>query len=359
MPYDIKLYGGFFMKKSKFFLMGISGIVLVFGLMLTGCPTDGGGTTEDNNWFEPNAVLLTHNTFADGVINSYDKTAWYKFSGESGKVYQVQWNSSTYGDGTKTCSYVYVTAFSDSGSVFFSDISNGWASPQIIFPKSETVYLMVTTSSSGTYAIRYFEIGSLPPQEVMTLSAAWEPWRGEEISLTWNSSAAANYYLYRSTSTDGEYEKIAILKNTSYKDTQLVMGTTYYYKVSAYNSIGEGTQSQAVSIVYTAESTITTLTSGTSHDGSISSAGESDWYKFTADSRKTYEVKWNDSYQGDNTKTVDIQVRAFKSDGTYIFSQDSAWKTPQTISNVSGPVYLRVTAYSTGTGTYAIEYTEK
>jgi hypothetical protein len=351
--------------------MGISGIVLVFGLMLMGCPTEGGnengngnenenggGTTEDDNWFEPKAVLLTHNTFADGVMTNYARTAWYKFSGESGKTYQVQWNSATYGDGTKTCSYVYVTAFSDSGSVFFTNTYNGWTSPQIIFPRSETVYLLVTTSYSGTYAIKYFDIGSLPPQEAMTLSAAWEPWG---IGLSWNSSAAANYYLYRSTSADGEYEKIATLKNTNYKDTQLAGGTTYYYKISASNSIGEGTQSQAVSIVYVAESTLIDLTSGTSQDGSISSAGEYDLYKFTAESGKTYEVKWNDLYQGDKTKTVDIKVSAFKSDGSSIFSNyDSAWTTPQTISNVSGAVYLRVNAFSNDrTGTYAIEYTEK
>jgi hypothetical protein len=319
---------------------------------------NGEGTTEGNNWFEPNAVLLTHNTFADGVMTNYARTAWYKFSGESGKTYQVQWNTAIYGDGIKTCSHVYVTAFSDNGSIFFTNIYNGWASPQMIVPNSETVYLMVTTSDSGTYAIKYFAIAELPPQEPLTISAAWEPGR---ISLTWNSATAANYYLYRSTSADGEYEKIATLKDTSYKDTQLAGGATYYYKVSAFNSIGEGTQSQAVSIAYAAESTIIDLTSGTSLDGSISSAGESDWYKFTADSGKTYEVKWNDSGQGDKTKTVDIRVSAFKSDGSSIFSnQDSAWTTPQTISNVSGTVYLRVNTYSSSsTGTYAIEYAEK
>jgi hypothetical protein len=57
-------------------------------------------------------------------------------------------------------------------------------------------------------------------------------------------------------------------------------------KVSAVDSIGEGTRSQAVSIVYAAESTLVILVSGTSQDGSISSAGEYDLYKFTAESGK-------------------------------------------------------------------------
>ena len=38
---------GFFMKKSKLFLKGILGLLLVFGLVLAGCDNDGGGG--DNN----------------------------------------------------------------------------------------------------------------------------------------------------------------------------------------------------------------------------------------------------------------------------------------------------------------------
>jgi hypothetical protein len=42
-------FGGFFVKKSKLFLAGIPGILLVFGLMLTGCATNDDSITDPSN----------------------------------------------------------------------------------------------------------------------------------------------------------------------------------------------------------------------------------------------------------------------------------------------------------------------
>jgi hypothetical protein len=312
-------------------------------------------TTNGSNGFDPGAIALTHNTFANGIMSNYDRFVWYKFSGESGKTYQIQWNSSSHGDGTKTCTNVYVTAFSESGSVFFVNTADGWASSPTISPGNKTVYILVTTTSNGgTYDIRYFDSAATPPQQGLAISktVGGPTW----ISLTWNSIIATGYNLYRSTSEDGEYEKIATVTNTTYTDRAANEGTNFY-KVSAYNSIGEGVTSKVVSTAY---STAEDITRGTSIDGRISAAGKNNWYKFTAEAGKTYELRWNDSYQGDKTKTVDIYVSGFRSDSSSIFSdQDSAWTTPRTISGVSGIVYLMVRASGTTTGTYAIEYTEK
>ncbi|MBR0413991.1 MAG: metallophosphoesterase [Clostridia bacterium] len=54
------------------------------------------------------------------------------------------------------------------------------------------------------------------------------------IKLTWNEiSGASVYQLYRAESANGPFEKIASVSDTSYKDTNLTTGTTYYYKVVA------------------------------------------------------------------------------------------------------------------------------
>ncbi len=58
------------------------------------------------------------------------------------------------------------------------------------------------------------------------------------IKIVWNKQAkVSGYYLYRSSTKTGGYQKIATIKSadtTKYEDTSLSAATTYYYKVKAY-----------------------------------------------------------------------------------------------------------------------------
>jgi fibronectin type 3 domain-containing protein len=61
------------------------------------------------------------------------------------------------------------------------------------------------------------------------------------IALSWDAvTGATSYKVYRAVNADGEYSCMATTGNTSYVDTGISDGTTYYYKVSAVNSVGEG-----------------------------------------------------------------------------------------------------------------------
>ena len=66
-----------------------------------------------------------------------------------------------------------------------------------------------------------------------------------QVSLTWNaSSGATSYKVKRSTTPGSGYSVIApSVATTSYTDTTVVNGTTYYYVVSAVNSSGESPNS--------------------------------------------------------------------------------------------------------------------
>lgn len=71
---------------------------------------------------------------------------------------------------------------------------------------------------------------------------------GTTITLDWadNSHPVSNYKVYRST--DGSnYSLIASPSSSTYPDSGLTAGTTYYYKVSAVTAYGESAQSSAVS----------------------------------------------------------------------------------------------------------------
>ncbi len=60
-----------------------------------------------------------------------------------------------------------------------------------------------------------------------------------QVFLTWNaSSGATNYIIQRSTANGGPYTNLASVTGTSFTDTGLANGTTYYYVVSAQSAPG-------------------------------------------------------------------------------------------------------------------------
>ena len=69
-----------------------------------------------------------------------------------------------------------------------------------------------------------------------------------QVVLSWTAvNAATNYNVKRSTSSGSEIT-IASTPTTSYTDTNVVSGVTYYYVVSAVNTGGEGPNSAEVSV---------------------------------------------------------------------------------------------------------------
>ena len=85
---------------------------------------------------------------------------------------------------------------------------------------------------------------SVPPAAPTNLTAT----PGDtQVSLTWSaSSGATSYNVKRSGTSGGPYTQIAASTSTSYTDTALTNGTTYYYVVSAINSAGESANSAQV-----------------------------------------------------------------------------------------------------------------
>jgi fibronectin type 3 domain-containing protein len=69
-----------------------------------------------------------------------------------------------------------------------------------------------------------------------------------QASLTWTASTGAtSYYVKRGTTTGGPYTQVAAPSTTSFTDTGLSNGTTYFYVVSAFNSAGQSPNSSEVS----------------------------------------------------------------------------------------------------------------
>jgi fibronectin type 3 domain-containing protein len=70
-----------------------------------------------------------------------------------------------------------------------------------------------------------------------------------QVALTWQAPASSggsqitNYRVYRGTTSGGKTLLATLGVVTSYTDTSVTNGVTYYYQVSAVNSVGEGPRS--------------------------------------------------------------------------------------------------------------------
>jgi len=74
-----------------------------------------------------------------------------------------------------------------------------------------------------------------------------------QVQLSWNASTGATgYNVKRATTSGGPYTTVTTVSNTSFTNTGLTNGTTYFYVVSATNANGESANSSQVSATPTA-----------------------------------------------------------------------------------------------------------
>jgi fibronectin type 3 domain-containing protein len=267
---------------------------------------------------------------------------WNVVSGATG--YEVYW--------AYTASGTY--AF-DGAVTSTSFTSTDWGADESGYFKVRAVNSVGSSGYSSIVSFGPYSSGGSAPNAPTGVSAMAES--SSSITVSWDSvSGATGYYIYRTTSSYDSYSYSGYSTSTSYMDIGLSADTTYYYKVSASNSYGEGVQSSYVSA--TTLSDLTALIYGYWTDGAI--YGGEQYYYFYATAGSSYTVFWNDSYQGDGLKTCDVKVAAYwSSDNTNIFNnKDSGYTSGETFTaSRTGYVTLMVEPYSNGyTGTFAIKY---
>jgi len=393
------------MKTDKVLKMVLAiALVLVLAFVFAGCSggddededTDkngsgqtGGGTGGNNSnagSSKAKSIALTENQWANGSIDNPNGEVWYSFNAASGTAYNIWWNDSE-GDGTKTLR-IEVSAYDSNGTELWNQAS-GWNTAKTVnLISGGTVYLKVTaywlnSNSTGTFAIGYSTgsakpaSGWAPPANTPLAANQWTNGSitsGGQVWYSFTAAANTTYSIWWNDSGAGDGSKTANVSVRAYDSKGTVLfdkyesfsipttislpsGGTVYLRV--YNGTGTFGILYGTGIVRP-DIVCTQLTENQWVNGSINNPNGEVWYSFYAASGTAYNVWWNDSSQGDGTKTLRIEVSAYDSNGTELWNQASGWSTAKTVNIISGgTVYLKVTAYwlnSSSTGTFAIAY---
>jgi len=112
---------------------------------------------------------------------------------------------------------------------------------------NHTIYLKVKDSRGrwSSEAQRNITIAGAPNLTAIVVSST-------QISLSWNAPIGGTFYLERTTMQGNILNPYTVLTpsgitETSYTDSELITGTTYYYRVKASNSLGYSPYSNVVS----------------------------------------------------------------------------------------------------------------
>ena len=179
------------------------------------------------------------------------------------------------------------------------------------------------------------------------------------IKVTWSSvSGASGYYVYRSSSANGYYEKIGDRHQTSYYDNSPLEGSNYY-KIKAYNASMTSEYSEYALCTYSKEEEITKPNAPTG----VSAEAYSSYIKITwnyvngADSYKVYRsTSANGTYSSLQTTSSTSYTDYDASEGTTYYYKvtaiNSAGESNKS-SYASAKIEPQVSKPNTPTGVYA------
>lgn len=182
----------------------------------------------------------------------------------------------------------------------------------------------------------------------------------KSIKISWSAvSGASGYVVYRYNPKTKAYSRVKLTSSTSYINTELVTGTTYYYKVSAYCTVSR----KNIYSKPTAKVAVKPLLSAPGSVKAVSAGSKSNKISWSAVNGATGYVVFcfspsNKSYRKINAKNKTSCIDTGLDAGRIYYYKVSAYKT------VSGKnIFGNLSATSSATplvgGTKKVSYTWK
>ncbi|MHB8500166.1 MAG: glycoside hydrolase family 44 protein [Candidatus Acidiferrales bacterium] len=216
-------------------IIGCCFVSILLGLLQIGCGGYSGGGGGSNALSAPTGLTAS-------AANAQVNLTWNVSSGAT--AYYVK-RSTTTGGPYMQIATASVTSYAD------SSVTNGTKYFYVVSAYNSYGQSANSAEASATPAV-------LPPAAPSGLQATAG---NAQVSLIWTASTGAtSYHIKRGTTSGGPYTQVAAPTATSETDTGLTNGTTYYYVVSALNSVGESansSQASATPVNATADVTIT------------------------------------------------------------------------------------------------------
>jgi len=227
MKRHVSTWNAFCISGNSIIFRAVACCVFSVVILCGGCSDNGIGTAVGEQK-TPSIPSPPSKVLAKAMSSSSITVSWSSVSLATG--YNVFCSTSTSDKYTKlegTTSTSYTNTGLSSGTVYYYKVSaynNGGES----------------SLSPHTYVVTI-------PGTPSHISATATPFG--DITVSWSSVfGATGYNVYRDTDIEGTYSnKAGTTTSLSYTNTGLSLGTTYYYKISAYNSSGEGSLSAATS----------------------------------------------------------------------------------------------------------------
>jgi parallel beta-helix repeat protein len=165
----------------------------------------------------------------------------------------LAWDPPGFNGGSSITNYRIYRGTTSGGEIFLIEVGNvtGYVDTGLV--NGQTYHYMVSAVNAIGEGPKSNEASATPvaiPTPPLNLTATAGD---QQVSLAWDppgsdgGSSIAYYRIYRGTTPGGGIFLIEIGNVTSYLDTGLSSGQTYYYQVSAVNAIGEGPKSNEAS----------------------------------------------------------------------------------------------------------------
>ncbi|RKP53167.1 hypothetical protein D7Z26_15685 [Cohnella endophytica] len=273
----------------------------------------------------------TSSASGDGGPYPTQSTEWLNFL-DSNKISWANWSLST-------------KAESSAALLPSASVNGGWTSAQL--------------TTSGQYVRSKMLAGSGTPVPAAPTSLTATAGNAQ-VALSWTaSSGATSYTVKRATTSGGPYTNVATgVTATSYTNTGLTNGTTYYYVVSASNSAGESVNSTQASATPSAGVTIPAAPTGLTATGGNAQVALS----WTASSGATsYTVKRATTSGGPYTNvatgvTTTSYTNTGLTNGTTYYYVVSASNSAGQSANSAQSSATPSAGGGTGTGSLVVQY---
>jgi fibronectin type 3 domain-containing protein len=267
---------------------------------------------------------------------------YYRFPVTSGESYTITWENGS----SQNADYnVQCSAWENDGTRIMNRQTSGYTASKV-FTAASTGYVTVEVGNwSNSYSYNYMAyclrknseddtgVVALPPAKVTNIKVT-DP-SVSSITLGWDTSlGAVSYNIYRSATKDATPGLLGTSTVSSYNDTTVNSGISYYYTVAPVNAGGKEGARVDMAFAYAALH-YGLPTNSSSLQMMTIPASSRHYYRLSVAAGQNITITWENG--SSQNADYNVQCSAWQNDGTQIMNrQTSGYTSPKGFNTTSG-----------------------